>query len=503
MMTLLIILGVSFGLGTVLMPLVRAVALHWGLVDHPDAHRKLHRQPIPVSGGIVVFIAACVALAGAFLTANPLRDKLVEQAEGLVGLFLAATLICTLGLVDDFRPLRGRHKLFGQLLAVGIVMSSGVLVQHVHLFGLGFDLGPLAIPFTALWLLAAINALNLLDGMDGLLGCVGTIICLAMAILAVATGQWAAAAVACALAGALLAFLLYNFPPATVFLGDCGSMLVGLVVGVLAINSSLKGPATVALAAPMALLTIPLLDTFAAVVRRKLTGRSIYTTDRGHIHHCLLGCGLSDRRVLLLVSLLCLLTVAGTMLSLVVNNELAALIAGLAVVGILVVGRLFGYAEFLLLKQRLIGLWMGLGHGQAEGHQMEVRLQGSADWTELWANLTRSAAELGLKSLCLDVNAPAVREGYHARWDRFDDAPGTVPTAWRAEIPLIVCGHRVGRLEFAGERNHVPVCDTIAAGSRLVEQVEQAISLLTPTPRELPPAFDLASAELVAQEAGS
>src|SRR5205807_6415533 len=95
------------------------------------------------------------------------------------------------------------------------------------------------------------------------------------------------AAIAATMAGALAGFLCFNFPPATIFLGDCGSMLIGLFVGVLAIQSSLKGPATVALTAPAALLIIPILDTSAAIVRRKLTGRSIFTTDRGHLHHVL------------------------------------------------------------------------------------------------------------------------------------------------------------------------------------------------------------------------
>jgi UDP-GlcNAc:undecaprenyl-phosphate GlcNAc-1-phosphate transferase len=482
MNTLLAILGISFGLGVVLMPVARAAAARCGLIDRPDERRKIHGRPIPLSGGIVVFLAASSALAIAVFTKSWLRDRLLEQGTGLLGLFLAVLVICAVGLVDDFRPLRGRHKLLGQLAAVSIVMGSGVVVQNIHLFGQQLDLGPLALPFTALWLLGAINSLNLIDGMDGLLASVAVIISLAMAVLAINSNQLAAAAVALALAGALLAFLLYNFPPASVFLGDCGSMLVGLVVGVLAIQCSLKGPATVALAAPTALLTIPFFDTLAAVVRRKLTGRSIYSTDRGHIHHCLRRSGLSDRRVLLFVSFLCLLTVSGALASLFFNNELLALIAAMLVISILVIGRLFGYAEFLLFKQRLVGLWTKLARGSADGPacQMEVRLQGSADWTELWSNLTRGAAELGLKNLFLDVNLPAIHEGYHARWDRFDDtAAADASTIWKAEIPLVVRGQRVGRLEIAGDRNHVPVCGAIAAASQLVDQVEFMVAQLT------------------------
>src|SRR5205085_2901248 len=154
--------------------------------------------------------------------------------------------------------------------AVAIVMGFGLQIKSIGLLGMHVDLGLLAAPFTVFWLLGAINSLNLIDGMDGLLGSIGVIVTLSMAVMALLVGQWLAACVAAALAGALLGFLCFNFPPAAIFMGDCGSMLVGLVVGVLAIQSSLKGPATVALAGPLALLVIPIFDTSAAIVRRKL-----------------------------------------------------------------------------------------------------------------------------------------------------------------------------------------------------------------------------------------
>src|SRR5262249_20696536 len=198
--------------------------------------------------------------------------------------------------------LRGRYKLLGQVFAVGAVLAYGVRVEAVHLFAWRIELGWFAVPFTLFWLLGAINSLNLLDGMDGLLGTVGTIVSLAIAALAAVPGHWAEAAVAATLAGALLGFLRYNWPPATIFLGDAGSMLIGLVIGVLAIRCSLKGTATVALATPMALLIIPIFDTAAAIVRRKLTGRSIYSTDRAHLHHCLLRRALPRPVVPLVVS---------------------------------------------------------------------------------------------------------------------------------------------------------------------------------------------------------
>ena len=125
---------------------------------------------------------------------------------------------------------------------------------------------------------------NLIDGMDGLLGIVGGIALASLAVIVAMTGHVFAATVALALAGAVLGFLWWNLPPATVYMGDSGSMLIGLVIGAVAIPTSLKGPATVALSAPLAILVLPIFDTTAAVVRRKLTGRGLATADRGHLH---------------------------------------------------------------------------------------------------------------------------------------------------------------------------------------------------------------------------
>lgn len=505
MNTLLALLAISFGLSVVLTPVARRIALQLGLVDPPDQRRKLHPGPIAVSGGVAVFLAACGALALMLLSSTPFRQHLGEQSAGLWGLFWACLVISVVGFLDDCRAMRGRHKLLGQLVAVGIVMSSGVVVQQVHVFSWHIDLGLLALPFTAFWLLGAVNSLNLIDGMDGLLSCVGIIICLAMAVLGVWTGHWAAAAIACALAGALLGFLCFNFPPASIFLGDCGSMLVGLVVGVLAIQSSFKGPATVALAAPVVLLTIPIFDTLAAILRRKLTGRSIYATDRGHIHHCLSRYGLSGPGVLLLVSFLCLVTVVGMLASVALENEFLAVVAGLSVVVILVVGRLFGHAEFLLLKERLVQLLKSQTHGRRQGliHQMSVRFQGSVNWAKLWQNLTAQAATLELRTVCLDVNAPAIQEGYHARWDRFQgNADAAAP--WHAEFPLLVHNQHVGHLQITGERGEEAVGPKLTAIARWVEEIEEAVALRIPAPAprvvRVPPAIPAGEPEPVCLE---
>jgi UDP-GlcNAc:undecaprenyl-phosphate GlcNAc-1-phosphate transferase len=257
---------------------------------------------------------------------------------------------------------------------------------------------------------------------------------------------------------------------------------------VLAILSSLKAPATIALAAPAAVLTIPILDTTAAILRRKLTGRSIYSTDRGHLHHCLLRRGLSTRGVLLAVSLFCLLTIIGALASLALNNELLALVSAAVVIGILLVSRLFGYAELMLVKERLAGLASSFLRAPPDGHarESEVRLQGTADWKGLWDALTAEAPGLNLVRLRLDVNAPALHEGYHARWDRCG-GEAEAPGLWRAELPLTAQGQPVGLVQIAGPQDHEPVWQKIAAVARLVENYTATVASLASASLETPP----------------
>jgi UDP-GlcNAc:undecaprenyl-phosphate GlcNAc-1-phosphate transferase len=354
----------------------------------------------------------------------------------------------------------------------------------VQVFGLDLDLGLLAVPFTMFWLLGAVNSLNLIDGMDGLLGSVGLILSLTLAVMAALLGQWATAVVAVALAGGLIGFLRYNFPPASVFLGDSGSMVIGLILGTLAILGSFKAPATIVLAMPVALLTLPIFDTAAAIIRRKLTGRSIYTTDRGHLHHCLQRSGLSRPTILLLVAGFCLLTGAGVVASRAFDNDWFALLTGVAVVAILVVTRLFGHAEALLIKERLTGLASRLfGKSSPQARQLSVRLQGSADWKSLWSRLTHLADDLNLEQVRLNVNAPMLHEGYHARWDRAVPLPEDAHV-WRVEVPLTAHGIDVGRLELVGPHDDVPVWRKIEAFTGVIDLLNEAIP--APAPRVEP-----------------
>ena len=473
----LLVLGFSCGLGLILMPLVKSLARRSGLVDRPDGHRKMHARPIPLAGGLTILISVPAALGLGLLVSEDLAVSVHQERFFLFGLLLAAVTICAIGVADDYGCLRGRHKLLGQIVAAFLLIQFDFVIRSIRFFDWHIELGILAVPFTILWLLAAINSLNLIDGMDGLLGTVSLILCAAFAVMAALEERWAAVGAAVAMVGALFGFLRYNLPPASVFLGDSGSMLIGLIVGVLAIPGGWSTSASVPLAIPIAFLTIPFLDTAAAIIRRKLTGRSIYTTDRSHLHHCLLRRGYGPRGVLLWVGFFCLVIAAGALASIVLEAEWIALVCSATVIATLIATGMFGYAEYGLLRDRARDIVLSLLRvpAQGRGRQRVVRLQGSVDWAELWVNFMAGSEHLNLVMIRLNVNAPALHEGYHARWDHAHE-DGEEKTVWRAEIPLMVDDHVLGRLDVVGLQDHESVRDKMEALLKLVEYFEAEAS---------------------------
>lgn len=431
-------------------PLVRSMAIRCGIVDRPDPRRKLHVRVVARAGGIAVLFAMLTGCALAFVGyARPLN---MQNIYPFAGITVGMLGICGLGLADDIWTLRGRQKLLGQiLLALGLT-ATGFVVHSVGIFGFKLELGLAAIPLTIVWLLATTNAMNLIDGSDGLCSTVGAITTGSLGIMAHLSGNEAEACIAFALCGALSGFLIFNFPPASIFLGDSGSLLVGMISGALALRCAMKGPTTVAMVAPLAILIVPLFDSAMAIVRRKLTGRSIYTTDRAHLHHNIKERGFSDIGLLLIAGGLCGFAALGAIGGTVLGSDIVAAIGAMGVLVLLVSSRVFGFAELMLVIRKLnqFGYSMmqpALTADQAVRHQA-VRLQGSRNWEIVWETLTEFADHQGLCRVHLDLNVPWLHEGFHASWQRCR-LPDRLER-WSTSLPIHTAGRVLGRLDIVG-----------------------------------------------------
>jgi UDP-GlcNAc:undecaprenyl-phosphate/decaprenyl-phosphate GlcNAc-1-phosphate transferase len=472
---------------------VGILAPQWGLVDKPDGHHKSHKREVALGGGLAVFLAASITFAVEFFSSPRLQKLLDTQEPFLGGLLLACGWIVLLGLWDDRFGMKGRYKLVGQFIATLIVIGSGLQIESFVVFDQKISLGVFSIPFTVFWLLGAINSLNLLDGIDGLATTIGIILCSTISVIAAAFGQPAVAIVAAVFVGSLLGFLPFNFPPARMFLGDAGSMLIGLVVGSLAIGGSMKGPATVGMAAPLAIWALPIFDSVAAIMRRKLSGRSIYATDRGHLHHRLMTVFGKNTRVLAVVAVCCAVTCAGALISTFMKNDLAALLSIAAVLCILVVTQVFGHIELVMLISRTKSAMLSLFRFGGD-RQYAFRLQGSRDWNLMWQSMIEYAEKLDLIEVKLDVNIAAMQEGFHASWRR--PSHSEKAQRWGAEVPLFSGEHVIGRLSVWGNRPiGMSSCETVNQLMEILEPLETEIVALATfnSPVEILPNGDSAA----------
>lgn len=276
-----------------LTPLVRRLALRLGAVDIPGS-RKVHHLPVPTMGGLAIFVGFGAVLLFTWPWPRP-----------VLGLALGGVLVVLLGIWDDCRELSPRGKLLGQVAAALVMVALGVKVDFVsNPFDGMIFLGFLAVPATVLWVVGITNALNLIDGLDGLAAGTAAIAALSMGIVAWMEGQMVVALYAFSLAACALAFLRYNFSPARIFMGDTGSMFLGLNLAGLAVLGFTKTTTVLSLLVPVIILGWPIVDTFWAIVRRYHHRQSIFAADKQHLHHQLLNLGLSQRQAVTVIYVL-------------------------------------------------------------------------------------------------------------------------------------------------------------------------------------------------------
>ena len=480
-MVLLAVIGAAAA-SLVVVPTIRGLFRHFGIIDKPDAERKLQKNAVSLGGGVAVFITLCSTFAAVLLGDRYLGDGLLGALDNRWHvLFYSAGALMLVGLVDDALTLRGRQKLLLQILIVVVVVGSGTVVQSIELFGKQFSLGVFAFPLTVLWLLAAINALNLIDGADGMASTAGAIISGGLAILCVQTGSPLGAAVAASLCGALLGFLVFNRPPASIYLGDAGSMVIGLFIGVISIWGSVKG-STLLSVAPLLVLTLPLFDSSIAILRRVLTGRSIYATDRAHLHHRLLD-RFSHPMMLFVVAVLTAITSFTSILSVVYDQQWIAFAGVVCVVACLVLSRSFGNAELSMLVRRAASFGESLlvrsNQCDKQVHQKTIQLQGNRRWDSIWNSLVEFAVDRELSKIKLDVNIAWIQEGYHGSWQRARLPEKSFQLSMK--LPIFVCGRLVGRLELIGNARSVSIVETLDQLNDRLRELHVQIELLIET----------------------
>lgn len=440
-------LASSLCLALLLTPLVRILALRWRLVDLPDHKRKVHQKPIARIGGVAVFVAF-LGTAGVLAALRPdMRSSLAE----VQALAPAAVLVFLTGLLDDLIGLKPWQKLAGEVVAAAVAVSAGIQLRSLDL-GMHPWLGAFV---TILWLVLCMNAVNLIDGLDGLACGIATLATLTILAGSLFNGDIRLAMAAALFAGAILGFLPYNFRPASIFLGDSGSLLIGLVLGCYSVAWSNAATSIAQMAAPLLVLAAPLMDTTVAILRRFLRAQPIFSADRSHIHHRLMARGFTHLGAV--VSLYLATTIAAVF-------SLGASIAqrpwGLLLIAVFVCCALFavqrlGYVEFRAARRVLTRTaFQREVKAQVAVQTFEDRLTCATSANDFWAVIQDASQDLGFHPVRMQLAGR-----------KFVYAPaGTNASLWAFRMPIsqtdwIELSHEVASVDPGS--SVVPFAETI------------------------------------------
>jgi len=289
-------------LAMLLVPVNSRLAKWYCLVDNPGP-RKVHDSPIPRVGGIAFVVSTLIFVLGMFFLSNQIGHSFRESHTQFIALLAGAFFMFAVGLIDDLHPLRGYIKLLCLIAASIGICASGATISSVSLgTSFAFNTGLAAWPLTILWIMMITVCMGVIDGLDGLAAGIAVIVCGTILLIALWCGQVAMAVLMLALLGSVTGFLIFNFYPAKIFMGDCGSMFLGFMIGAGSIVCQIKASTLIGLAIPFLVLVVPILDTGLVVVcRRILDRRSIFAPDRSHLHHRLLDLGLRQFTAVIII----------------------------------------------------------------------------------------------------------------------------------------------------------------------------------------------------------
>jgi UDP-GlcNAc:undecaprenyl-phosphate GlcNAc-1-phosphate transferase len=393
-------------LAVLLTPWIIRWARRIGALDPPGL-RGVHQRPIPRIGGVAIFLST-VGPLGAILALDGTLAEASRNVQGnLPAVLGCAALIFLIGLIDDLKDVPARLKLLAEIAIAGLLCLAGVRISSIALTDQWVrDLGGWGTLLTILWIVGVTNAVNLSDGLDGLAAGICAITCGVIAIFAIRSGEIVMTLFMLALLGSLCGFLIFNFNPARIFMGDSGSLFVGFCLGACSVMCVAKSTALVGLTLPALALGIPIFDTLCSALRRFLEGRSIFAPDRNHFHHRLLDLGLRQRQAVILIYLATLLA-AGLGLLMLVRKDLGSLVIFLSVLFLILllfraVGAIRLRESWTRLHQKYACARQAHNERQAFEHlQLQVRAVHTPP--QRWQAVCAAAEQLELASVSLQM----------------------------------------------------------------------------------------------------
>lgn len=430
-------------------------AVRSGLVFQPSRFSRYRKKPVPVGGGMVIFTVLITTISGLVFFKESFDFSLVLTPKLLIPLLIVSPLVLFFGFINDRYGMNGGNKLLLQILAASIIVGFARRYSHITLFGADVELYQLFYPLAVLWLVGMMNAIRLLDGVDGVAVTVSFFTVASTAVIAFINQHYEIALISIGLAGCLLGFFVYNRPPSKIHLGNTGSMILGLFLGLLTFRAAIVSDRDLSICAPLAVMLIPFIDISFACVRRLNLRRSLFTSDRGHIHHILASRFSNGYAVLLIMSLLVIPGCCAAILSTYYGNDWIAVGVVGAIIVTAFITDLSGHNELRIMYGRLKGRIRKTFY--VEKYMTKngefYRIQGTGPWRTVWNQMVRTMHNRPCRKLRLNINIPGLNEDFFAEWENMKLQPegGTSLSCFAA---LLVDGEEVGKIRFIFETDN-------------------------------------------------
>ena len=317
----LLIVLTTFTFSALFIPIVKKIAEFIGAMDIPN-ERKIHEKPIPRMGGLAIY--------GGFLLGYMLFGQHSVQMNAIL---IGSFIILVTGIFDDIKPIPAKYKFLAQIVGALVIPLYGkILLQDISAFGIAVDFGVFAYPVTVLFIVGAVNCINLIDGLDGLSSGIASIYFLTIGVIGILLNSAVGLDMTLTfiMLGSTLGFLVHNFHPAKIFMGDSGSMFLGYIIAVIALLG-FKNVTLTSFVVPMFLLAIPVLDTFFAILRRLINHKPIGMPDKNHLHHQLLNMKLSQTKTVLIIYFVDMLFAAASVLYVIGDRMLGTNMYGIII----------------------------------------------------------------------------------------------------------------------------------------------------------------------------
>ena len=458
--------GISLILSLGLTPMLIDLAERFNLVDQPDA-RKVHKNPIPRVGGIAIFFASVITILPLLCLPNIIGITFRESVLQIVALLVGSLMMFCLGLYDDIVRARVRTKLAVQLIAAIVVCASGVRIESISLGDMHtIPLESWGCILTILWIVGITNAINLIDGLDGLAAGIVSIACSFIAILSMWQGNVILALIMLAIIGSLGGFLVFNFHPAKIFMGDCGSLFIGFIIATSSVLTASKAETLVGIGIPILVLGIPIFDTLFSILRRFLNRRGIMSPDRGHFHHRLIDLGFHQHHVAIIAYVITLVVSGLGMFMLVSRSTLSIWILTSCLLLFILIFRCIGairIREILESIQKRNTINQKQRNEKKIFEEASLSFRGVQTLEQWWERLCMAADALDISQLSLKSCMPGHQLNNLYQWGKHEYSSQSFHEQIHIHLPIRDKDHNVshvieldiepnGSIENAGHR---------------------------------------------------